>query len=166
MEHKTQNPECCPEFKPEKWDKKTLSWENKKFIKDSLPTFFHIPFPPMIGKKITRMWKAVEESGSVAPNKEDTLILFRDPSAFKSEIYISISVEKDVLSENNVSISGNFVSKVFDGGYNAIPKFIKIMNDYLAETGKKAKDYYVHYAYCPKCAKKFGHNYMILFAKI
>jgi len=24
----------------------------------------------------------------------------------------------------------------------------------------------VHYAYCPKCMKKFGHNYMILFAEV
>lgn len=29
-----------------------------------------------------------------------------------------------------------------------------------------AKKYYVHYAYCPKCEKKFGHNYMILFAEV
>jgi hypothetical protein len=63
-------------------------------------------------------------------------------------------------------ISGNFVSRVFDGGYNSIPKFVKIMDEYLAETGKKAKDYYIHYAYCPSCAKKFGRNYMILFAKL
>ncbi len=163
MNDEAQEQECCPEFKPEKWDKKTLSWDNKKFIRDSVPTLFHIPFPPMIGKKITRMWTAVEESGSAAPNKEDTLILFRDPSAFKSEIYIS--VERNVPAESNVVISGEFVSEVFDGGYNAIPKFIKSMDKYLSEGGKTAKDYYVHYAYCPKCAKKFGHNYMILFAQ-
>lgn len=164
MNDKNTNNQCCPEFKPEKWDKKTFNWNNKKFIKDSLPTLFHIPFPPTIGKKITRMWQAVESAGAAAPDKEDTLILFRDPSAFKSEIYIS--VEKDVPVENNVVISGDFVSKVFDGGYNDIPKFIKIMDQYLAEMEKKAEDYYIHYAYCPKCAKKFGHNHMILFAKV
>ena len=159
-----QNGECCPEFKPEKWDKKTLNWGSKKFIKDSVPAFFHIPFSPMIGKKIARMWKAVEQTGAASLNKEDTLILFRDPTPFKSEIYIS--VEKDVPAENNVTISGDFVSGVFDGGYNAVPKFIKVMNEYLAKMGKKAKDYYIHYAYCPKCAKKFSHNYMILFARV
>lgn len=159
-----QNQECCPKFNTEKWDKKILNWNNKKFIKDSIPTFFHMPFPPMIGKSITKMWKVVGEAGANAPDNEDTLILFRDPSAFKSEIYIS--VEKEVPSENNILISGNFVSMVFDGGYNAIPEFIKTMDKYLAEEGKKAKDYYIHYAYCPKCAKKFGHNYMILFAQV
>ena len=156
--------ECCPKFDPALWDGKEFDWENKKFIKDSLPTFFHIPFPPMISQKITRMWKAVEESRAGAPDKKDTLILFRDPSAFRSEIYVS--VEKDVPTENNVVISGKFASKVFDGGYNDIPKFIKIMDKYLTETKRKAKDYYVHYAYCPGCAKKFGHNYMIIFAKV
>ncbi len=164
MNNNNTNNQCCPEFEPGKWDKKMFSWNNKKFIKDSLPTFFHMPLPSMIGKKITRMWKAVESVGAAAPDKEDTLILFRDPSAFRSEIYIS--VEKDVPLEDNVTISGDLASRVFDGGYNAIPKFLKIMDQYLAETGKKAKDYYVHYAYCPKCAKKFGHNYMILFAKV
>ena len=164
MNNSNANNQCCPEFNPEKWDKRTISWNNKKFIKDSLPTIFHMPLPSMIGKRITRMWKAVEKAEAAAPNKEDTLILFHDPSAFKSEIYVS--VEKDVQTENNILISGNFVSRVFDGGYNAIPKFVKIMDEYLAEIGRKAKDYYVHYAYCPGCAKKFGHNYIILFAEV
>ena len=163
MNNKNNN-QCCPKFSPKKWDKKAHKWTNKKFIKDSVPAFFHIPSPKMIGKKVTRMWKAVEKAKADAPKKEDTLILFRDPSPFKSEIYIS--VEKEVPSENNVVISGDFVSMVFDGDYNAIPKFVKIMNQYLVKIDKKAKDYYVHYAYCPDCAKKFGHNYMILFARV
>lgn len=110
------------------------------------------------------MWKSVEQVEAAHPNKEDTLILFHDPTPFRGEIFIS--VEKDVPTEKNVTISGNFVCRVFDGGYNSIPQFVKIMDGYLAETGKKAKDYYIHYAYCPKCAKKFGHNYMIMFAEI
>lgn len=46
-----QDNECCPKFEVEKWDKETISWNNKKFIKDTIPEFFHIPFPPMISKK-------------------------------------------------------------------------------------------------------------------
>jgi len=164
MENNNASGECCPEFKPEKWDKKDFRWDNKKFIKDSMPAFFHMPFPPTIGKKITRMWTAVESSGAAASDKMDTLILFRDPSAFKSEIYIS--VEKEVPAEANVTVSGDFIVRVFDGDYNAVPKFLKTVDQYLAQTGKKAKDYYIHYAYCPKCAKKFGHNYMIIFAQV
>ena len=95
---------------------------------------------------------------------EDVLVLFTDPHPFKSELYLSVT--GTVPNANNVKISGTFLSKVFDGPYNAIPKYIKEMDGYLASKGKKSKKYYVHYAYCPKCAKESGHNYIILFAEV
>ena len=155
--------ECCSKFEPSRWDGKTFNWKDKTFIKEFIPTFFHIPFPPMIGWKITKMLKLVEKA-DVCPAKKDWLVLFYDPRAFKSELYMSTNgrVEGGV----NVKISGSFMAKVFDGPYNAIPKFIKKMDKYLDGKGKKALKYYVHYAYCPGCAKKFGKNYMILFAKV
>jgi hypothetical protein len=161
---KTQDQECCPEFKVEKWDNKTLTWDQKLFIKESIPTLFHMPFPPMIGKKMRKMCDLAERADADIPDLSDALVLFNDPSAFRSEIYYSVT--KDVAGAKNTSISGTFEAKVFDGPYNAIPKYIKEMEGHLADKGKDADDYYVHYAYCPNCAKKFGHNYMILFAKV
>lgn len=159
-----QNQECCPKFDPQKWDEKTHNWDNKPFIKETIPTLFHIPFPPMIGKKVKKMCKLIEFDEKEQADKENVLLLFRDPSAFKSEMYMSVI--SPISNAENVNLSGIFVAKVFAGPYNAIPKFIKQMNEYLAGQGKKAKDYYVHYAYCPKCAKKFGNNHMILFAEV
>ncbi|MDY6958557.1 MAG: hydrolase [Halobacteriota archaeon] len=156
--------ECCPKFDAERWDKRTFNWEDKPFIKESIPTFLHTPFPPMIWWKLNKMWKMAEEAEATLPNKEEILVLFNDPNAFKSEIYLSVA--KEVDEAKNSKISGDFVSKVFDGPYNAIPRFISEMNEYLSGENKTAKDYYVHYAYCQKCAKKFGHNYMILFAEV
>lgn len=161
---KTQDQPCCPEFDVAKWDKKTFVWENKLFIMETIPTLFHIPFPPMIGKKTMKMHVMAEKAGVTIPDLSDALILFRDPTAFKSEIYYAVT--KEVDGANNTAISGTFVARVFDGPYNAIPRFIKEMEQYLKESNKSAQDYYVHYAYCPKCAKKFGHNYMILFARV
>lgn len=156
--------ECCPEFDVSKWDKKREVWENRMFIKETMPTLFHMPFPPTIGKKITRMYKLVDKADAHLTDKSDTLILFRDPSAFRSEIYYSVS--KQVTDAQNSEISGTFVSRVFDGKYNEIPKFIKEMDRYLNESGESAKDYYIHYAYFPLCAKRYGHNYVTLFAKV
>ncbi len=155
--------ECCPKFNTRKWDKKTFIWKNKKFIKESIPTLFHIPFPPMIGKKIVKMMSLAEKAKKISSKKDEVLILFRDPGAFKSEIYFSVTGK--VPEANNTNISGTFISKTYSGGFNAVPKFVKDMNNYL---GKRvaSKDYYIHYAYCPKCAKKFGDNWMILFAKV
>ncbi len=155
--------ECCPEFDPKRWDEKTFNWENKHFIKESVPTFFHIPFPPMIGKKMVKMMNLVKGAKAELPMK-DWLVLFYDPSPFKSEMYMGAA--KPVEGAKNVDISGTFEAKVYDGPYKAVPKFFKKMDGYLSEKGKKAKKYYVHYAYCPGCAKKFGHNYMILFAGV
>lgn len=159
-----QDQECCPEFDVQKWDKKTFHWKDKLFIKETMPTLFHIPFPPTIGKKTMRMHGLAVNANATIPDKTDALILFRDPSAFKSEIYYAVT--KEVDGANNTSVSGTFEAGVFDGPYNAVPRFLKQMDLYLKEKGQTAKDYYVHYAYCPKCAKEKGHNYMILFAQV
>ena len=161
---KTQNQPCCPEFDVVKWDKKTFDWKDKLFIKETIPTLFHIPFPPMIGKKTMKMHGMAEKAGATIPDLSDALILFRDPTAFKSEIYYAVT--KEVDGANNTNVSGTFMARVFDGPYNAIPRFMKEMEEYLKENGRQAQDYYVHYAYCPKCARESGHNYMILFAKV
>jgi hypothetical protein len=100
----------------------------------------------------------------MSPHKEDILVLFTDTHPFKSELYFSVT--GSVPEANNVDLRGTFKSRVFDGPYNAVPKFMKEMERDLAEKGQKSKKYYIHYAYCPECAKKGGHNYMILFAEV
>lgn len=156
--------ECCPKFDVNEWDRRRLHWDDKKFVKDSISTFFHFSLPFVTGRRIKKIWKTIEKANAVESNRENTLILFRDISAFKTEIYISVA--KNVLGMDNVFISGDFISRIFDGKPRQIPKFIEEMNQCLTEIKESAKDYYVHYVYCPKCARKFKHNYLILFAKI
>ena len=163
FEYKTLG-KCCPLFDPGKWDTKTFDWKHKHFIKSSIPTFFHIPFPPMIGNKINKMIKLAEKADALAEERTDSLLLFSDPGPFRSDMYLS--VEKRVPAAKNVDISGHFASRVVQGKYNATPKSMKEMDRDLAGQGKKALNYYVHYAYCPKCAKEAGHNYIVLFAEL
>lgn len=157
-------PGCCSRFDPERWDGKTHAWDHVPFIMATMPLLFHIPFPPLIGRKLTKMTRLATDAGMMQPNKEDTLVLFSDTSPFKSEIYLSVSGH--VPGARNIEITGTMVSKVFDGPYNDIPTYIKVMDKYLSEGGLSSKRYYVHYAYCPGCAKKYGHNHMILFAAV
>lgn len=156
--------ECCPKFKPERWDGKIFIWDDKQFIKESIPTIFHIPFPKAIGKKVTKMMALAEKWDSLSDDKLDDLLLFNDPTAFKSDMYLSVT--ENVPSADNVKLSGTFMSKVYDGRYSQVPKFMKQMNEYLRAQDKKADDYFIHYAYCPECSKEFGHNYMVLFAEL
>ncbi|TAI48833.1 hydrolase [Flagellimonas allohymeniacidonis] len=163
-ESKQIKEECCPVFHPEKWEGKTFEWNQKPFIRASVPTLFHIPLPPMIGAKVTKMVKLAEDAHKLVEDKEQVLLLFHDPSAFKSEMFLSVT--GPISNSNNTTLSGTFETRVFDAPFKAIPKLMKQIDQDLAQQGKKVKDYYVHYAYCPKCAKEQGHNYMVFFAEL
>ena len=52
--------ECCPKFDPDPWDEKVFEWSNKRFIKDSVFSLFHIPLT--FGRVITRLNKKVERA--------------------------------------------------------------------------------------------------------
>ena len=156
--------ECCPVFQPEIWDGKIFKWNNKKFIKTSIPTLFHIPLPPMIGNKVTKMMNLAEKAKSLDKNKKNILLLFKDPSAFKTEMFLSVT--GSVPDIENTTLSGTFISQVFDASYRVAPKLMDQIKSELAKEGKEVKDLYVHYSYCPKCARDSGHNYMVFFAQL
>ncbi len=158
-----KNKECCPKFDPSPWDKKTVVWKEKLFLKDSIPQFFHIPFFPMVGKKITEMWDKAKKA-KADPEMKDFLMLFYDLSPWKSEFYLSLT--KDIPNENVVKLSGTFLTMVFDGPYNAVPKWIKEIEKYAKEKNKVIKKHYFYYTTCPKCAKKYGHNYVVSFTEV
>ena len=109
------------------------------------------------------MWKKIEDVGA-RPNDRDFLMLSSETSQWKGEVYIKVT--REVPNAENVRISGTYLTRVFDGAYNDVPEWIKEMDDYVAKKGKKVKDYYFYYTTCPKCAKKYGHNYVVVFAGV
>ena len=155
--------ECCPEFNPVPWDEKIHIWDNKRFVRDTTRQFLHIPLPGTISGMIKRQMKMIEES-EASPHTEDFIWLSYDPSPWKSEHFFHVI--KEVNGADNVFISGTFMTKVFDGPYRSVPSWIKEMNIYVETNGYKALKYYVYYTTCPRCAKKYGHNYVVLFAMI
>lgn len=154
---------CCPAFSPDRWDGQEQHWDRKPFLRASMATCFHIPLPWLIGKKVRRLNETATAAKRLPDAQEEVLLLFHDPSAFRSEILLSLT--EPMEDPAFTTLSGTFRSRVFDGSYNLVPKFIKTMEGELAATGRVAKGFYIHYAYCPKCAQKFGRNRMILFAQ-
>jgi hypothetical protein len=163
MQETKEIQECCPVFDPALWDNKTNIWVDKPFIRDYLPQLFHMPLPSMMGKVIGRMWKKAKDA-EAAPEMKDFLLLAYDPSPWKSELYMN--VKKEVPGAENVRLTGTFVSKVFDGPYNQVPKYFKEFKNYLTSIDKKAKKFYFYFTTCPKCAKKYGHNYIVAFGEV
>jgi hypothetical protein len=162
MTHDQDKEHCCPQLDTARWNEKTHVWKDKPFIKGSIPALFHMPWPPMVGKLVGKLWKMAQDAGA-DPELKDFLLLAYDPTPFKSEFYMSVT--KEIPGAENVKLSGTFISKVFDGPYNVVPKWIKEFDEYLRSQGKTAKKYYFYFCYCPKCAKAYGHNYCVAFAK-
>lgn len=154
---------CCPELDVARWDEKTHLWKDKPFIRGSIPALFHMPFPPMVGRLVGKLWKMAQDA-KADPPLDDFLLLAYDPTPFKSEFYMTVT--KQVPGADNVRLSGTFISRVFDGPYNAVPKWYADFEKYLSDKGKKAKKYYFYFTYCPKCAKAYGHNYCVAFAQV
>jgi hypothetical protein len=117
----------------------------------------------MMGKIIGRMWKKAKDAGA-EPEIKDFLLMAYDPSPWKSELYMNVT--REVPGAENVKLNGTFVSKVFDGPYNQVPRYLKEFYKYLNLIEKKAKKIYFYYTTCPKCAKKYGHNYIVAFAEV
>jgi hypothetical protein len=91
-------------------------------------------------------------------------MLAAESSPWKGELYINVT--KEIPDAENVKLSGTYITRVFDGPYNAVPKWINEMNQYVGQKGKTVKKYYFYYTTCPKCAKTYGHNYVVAFAEV
>lgn len=153
--------ECCPKFNPEPWEGKTLNWDNKLFVKDTVRSFMHVPLN--MGKVITRMAKQVQ-AAEAAPADEDFIILSDEVSPWKSDQYMSVT--KEVEGLENVKLSGTYLTKVFEGHYKEMKNWHGEMMQYVKDQGKEVKKLYFFYTTCPKCAKKWGKNYVVALAQV
>jgi hypothetical protein len=155
--------ECCPKFDPQPWQQVTHHWTDKLFITKTIPQFLHMPLPWMYAKAISGLWKKAQDLG-IAPDIKDFLLLAYDPSPWKSELYVAVT--KDAPGANTVRFTGTYVSMVFDGPYSEVPKYMKEMESFLGTLKRKSKKYYFYFTTCPKCAKKFGHNYIVALCEV
>lgn len=103
----------------------------------------------------------IEKAGAVA---KEQLVLSDEKSPWGSDVYIA--VDKEVPQADMEKISGTFMSKVFEGPYRDMRKYIKEMKAYMQQQGKELKKHYFYYTYCPKCAKAYGKNYIVILAQI
>ena len=63
-------------------------------------------------------------------------------------------------------LSGDFITRVFEGGYRRAKDFDHDMRVAATAAGKTAKDVFFFYTTCPKCAKVYGENYIVGVASV
>jgi hypothetical protein len=151
--------ECCPRFDPGPWDGKELTWRDRKFVKDRVRSFLHVPLN--FGAVMVRNMKQIEAVGA---KMDDTVVLSDENSLWGADVYISVA--REVPNAANVTISGTFLSKVFEGPYQHVHKWIEQTKSFVASRGRQLKKLYCYYTTCPKCAKKYGKNYVAILAQV
>src|SRR5512133_1293546 len=161
MSMNTQKPdtECCPRYVPEEWDNKTLEWQNKHFIKGHVFTMFNIPVN--FGSAMRKLDKEIRAAGASVP---DMVCLSDHTSKWNMDLYLA--VDKPVPGAENEDLSGKFYSKVYEGHFSDTAKWC---NDYKVQAASKGftiKKWFMWYTTCPKCAKKYGKNYVAIVGKV
>jgi len=150
---------CCPKFNPKPWNEKILVWKNKKFVKGKVFTFFFMPLN--FGGVITSLMKQIENSGAKCVNN---LTLSEHTSNWNMDLYLA--VDKKIPNVENIALSGKYASKVYEGSYSDIGKWSTDFENYLKKKKFSMKKMFMWYTTCPKCAKKYGKNYVVIIAEL
>lgn len=151
---------CCPRFKPQGWDAQELHFRDKLFVKARTRSLFHIPLN--MGSVYPRTFRAIEDAH--ATSDDNFIVLSRDPSAWSGEHFFAVN--KQVPGQDMVRMSGDFLTKVFEGPYRNVPKWEKELADIVRARGKAPKRCFFFYTTCPKCAKAYGENYVVGVAEL
>jgi len=159
MNTDTKTRECCPEFNPEPWDGKIHEWDHKKFIKDKVCTIFYMPVN--FGKVMIRLNKTIEAAGAAIPG---WLCLSDHTSKWNMDIYLA--TDREINGASNITISGKFLSKVYEGDFKDTGKWCRDFENYAREKGFSIKKWYMWYTTCPKCARKYGKNYVVIISEV
>ena len=150
---------CCPPFPPAEWQEREVTWEDHPFVKEHVVSFFHIPLN--MGRAVVRAKEKIDAAGA---SPEHPLWLAVENSLWGSELYVDVT--RPVPGATLATLSGRFLTKVYDGPFGDIPLWTEDMKGYVERKGHTLDKLYFAYTTCPRCAKVYGHNYVVLFARI
>ena len=150
---------CCARLNASAWEGRRFEWKEKPFLKDHIRAFLHIPLN--FGSVISRDLEAIKDAEAYP---EEPITLSDEVSPWGSDVLVA--VDREVPNANIENLSGTFLTKVFKGPYRNAGKWMQEMEAYVDEQGDKIEKIYCYYATCPKCAKHFGKNQVVLFAKL
>jgi hypothetical protein len=149
---------CCPKFDPSGWDDQVFDWKSKPFVKEKVFTLFYMPVN--FGKVMRRLDKQISASGGTIP---ENLCLSDHTSKWNMDVYVAVDMEIPDLK--NVTLSGKYYSKVYEGPYKDTGKWWQDFMGILKSKAMNMKKSYMWYTTCPKCAKKYGKNYVAILAE-
>ncbi len=151
---------CCPRFNPQGWDAIDLHFENKLFLKAETRAVFHIP--TNMAAVFAKTFADIEAVG--AQSDDDCIVMSRDSSNWKSEHLFAVT--KEVPGHEMVRLSGDYLTKTFEGPFRDMRKWEKDMDQFVKSRGFRTLKSYYFYTTCPKCAKAYGKNYVVAVSEV
>jgi hypothetical protein len=151
---------CCPKFNPQGWDGQELHFRDKPFVRATTRSLMHVPLN--MSKVFARVMDHIDKAGGIDPS--DYIALSRETSAFADEHLFA--AKKPVPDEEMTRLSGDFITKVFEGPYRNVGQWCEDMADLVRARGAEPKSIWFFYTTCPKCAKAYGQNYVVGVAEL
>jgi hypothetical protein len=150
---------CCPRFNPTPWDEKLFEWNNKKFIKTTVHTFLYMPLN--FGRVMKKLDEQIRNADAKIP---DSMALSNHTSRWNMDVYLAVN--KEISSLKNTTLNGKFFSKVYEGPFKDTKKWCNDFEQHAKNKKLQITKWYMWYTTCPKCAKKYGKNYVVILAQV
>ena len=133
-------------------------WQNKPFVTDHVHCLLHVPLDMRQRVVENQRWIDAAQARPAHP-----LMLSTDTSAWGADLFIEVT--RPVPGAQMTTISGTFTTKVYEGPYSQSRKWMADFRRLMAEQGQPIDKIFFGYTTCPRCAKAYGKNYVILFGR-
>ena len=117
--------------------------------------------PINFGSVVKKLMAKIEKAQA---KTQDWMGLSDHTSKWNMDLYVA--VDREILDAENVTLSGKFFSKVYEGDFKETGKWSNDFESYTKGKGMEIKKRYMWYTTCPKCAKKYGKNYVVIIGEI
>ncbi len=150
---------CCPKFEPALWDGLDLRFRDKPFVRCHTRNLLHVPLN--MAPVLRRTWSTIKAAGA---HDREFAILSDDSSLWRGIHYLTAT--KDVPGADNVTLSGDFFTNVFEGPYRDAYIWVNEMREFSRRRGGRMGRLFFYYTTCPKCAERSGKNYVVGIAEV
>ena len=151
---------CCPRFNSQGWDEQELHFSAKRFVMAKTRSLLHLPLN--MHSVFKKTLAAIDKAD--AQEAEQFIVLSHDPSAWAAEHYFAVN--RDVPGQKMLQLSGDYLTKVFEGPYSDAPNWARHMTSLVRSRGKQVLKHYFFYTTCPTCAKYYGKNPVVAVAEV
>jgi len=151
---------CCSPFDPKPWEARELHWQDKLFVKETVRCLWYIPFG--FGRVVTRIMKKIEAADAFTPNPP--LGLSDHTSKWNMDLYFEVT--REVPDAEMARLSGTYWTRVFEGPFKDTGKWCQQTTQWVQAKGLQVQKLFMYYTTCPKCARHYGKNYVVILAQV